>query len=279
VGKFIAKKSLGQHFLKDKNILRKIALSVKPSEYDFIVEIGPGLGALTEFLLERRIKYLISIDIDKRVIEYLKNKFKNELSDNFSIVHSDIRDINLKLLPEIKNTKSQKVKIVGNIPYNISADIFFWIFDQSYMIESAVLMVQKEVAERLVSEPGTKSYGILSVAVDLIGKAKMLFDVSPECFHPVPNVRSTVIEIVPEEKKYKKIEFSEIMKLVKTLFNQRRKTLKNNIKRFCIENNIEFDNLINLYEPSEKFFGKRAERLSSEEFVGIYNSIKTLKGN
>lgn len=261
------KKSLGQNFLIDNNIIRKIIESLQIEEDDFILEIGPGMGALTNELVKVS-GTLVAVDADKRAIEVLSEKYNGT---SINLIHSDIRDINLQELVEKSGKK--KVKIIGNIPYNISSDISFWIFDNRMLVDSAVIMYQREVAKRFTSAIRTKDYGILRVAIDLIGTSKLLFDVAPKCFKPVPKVVSSVVKFRFNENS--NIEFNEIMKLVKAAFNQRRKTLKNALKNYVETNTKEpFDIFFNRIEiQSQSYFTKRAEELMAKDYIALYDLL------
>jgi len=231
------------------------------------------MGALTELLIAEKCR-LIAVDTDERVIEHLTEKYNEH---NFELIHSDIRLIDLNGL--LKKYNSSKIKIIGNIPYNISSDISFWLFENSALIQTAVIMFQKEVAQRFTAKTRTKDYGILTVALDLTGTAKILFDVSPNCFYPKPEVTSSVVKFVFKNEINE--NFSEIMTLVKSAFNQRRKTLRNALKVY-VENmtGSSIDEIIKS-SASNKFVGelppdvffKRAEELTVGNFIGIYNFL------
>jgi len=274
--KILPKKSLGQNFLIDKNISRKIISSLDCNHDDVIIEIGCGTGALTELILFENPKFLFSFDIDKRAVETVSNQLSKSGKTNYEILHSDIREVGINELINKKNYGKLKVKVVGNIPYNISADILFWIFEQRDLIDIAIIMVQKEVAQRLTAKPNSKLYGITTVAMNLTGTCKALFDVSPKCFYPVPKVTSTVLKISPVPVKFSEVDFDKIMILVKTAFNQRRKVLKNALNSFFIGKNINMTEKINS-APKEilKMFSMRAEQLDTTDFITLYKYIAT----
>ncbi|MFC2131165.1 16S rRNA (adenine(1518)-N(6)/adenine(1519)-N(6))-dimethyltransferase RsmA [Bacteroidota bacterium] len=272
------KKSLGQHFLNDKNILLRIAGSINCSDSDIIIEIGPGTGALTEYILNKVPKHLFSVEIDKRAVEALYKSFPVDKLNNFDIINSDIRNINIRNLLSEYGFDDNIIKVIGNIPYNISADIFFWIFNQSNIIDKAVLMVQKEVAQRLCAKPRTKSYGILTVAVNVTGSCKTLFDVSPECFFPKPKVTSSVIEIMLENNKFNQMNFKTIMNIVKSAFSHRRKVIRNSMKSYFTNEGIDFSEFQKIHNTKyPDYFSKRAEELSPEDFIKLYHSISEFK--
>ena len=272
------KKSLGQNFLKDKNIASKIVNSLNCENNDNVVEIGPGTGALTDLLLKLPIK-LTGVEIDKKAIEILNKKYSQKYT-NFNLIHSDILKFSLNdIKTDSEKIENQGFKVIGNIPYYLSSEIFFWLFEQKHLIKKSILMVQKEVAKRLSAAPRTKDYGILTVATNLIGSSKILFDVSPTCFFPQPKVTSSIIEINFTNNNIETSEFKSIMKLVRAAFNQRRKTLRNSLTNY-INDNIKL-NLNDVVAAAEKsgidYFHKRAEELSSEDFVKFFHFFQTLK--
>lgn len=254
------KRTLGQNFLKDKNVARKIVATLKPNTNDTIIEIGPGPGVLTDILVETGAK-IIAIDIDNRSIDELSKRFSDK--HNIELINTDIRDYPLEKL-----TNSNIIKLIGNIPYNISSDIFFWVFEKAYLIENAVFTVQKEVAQRLCSVHGNKTYGITSVAMQLIGNAKLMFDISPHLFTPKPNVVSSVI-LMDNFITSPLPNYLNIIKLVKEAFNQRRKKMRNSISKYLEENNVDIND-----ERLANYLDKRAEQLSPQDFKDLFYLIK-----
>ena len=268
------KKSLGQNFLIDKNISAKIvgALNIQPD--DLMLEIGPGTGALTEILLQSDTT-LIVVDTDLRAVELLMNKFPPNKYPKLKIIHSDIRDINLKDILEQNN--KQKIKIIGNIPYNISGDICFWMFESAQLIDSCVMMFQKEVAKRLSAPIRTKDYGILTLAMNMTGNSKILFDVSPSCFYPKPEVTSSVVFMNFHDEKKSEEEYKTILQIVKAAFNQRRKTLRNSLRNLIEKGSqSKIDDFI-IKNEMTLLFSKRAEELSLEDFNYLAARIKKFK--
>lgn len=244
------KKHLGQHFLKDDNIARKIVDSL-PLTDGPILEIGPGMGVLTKFLLQLENKELFFMDTDAESIEYLKDSFRGHAE---KFIHADFLKYNLhSLFPE-------KFNIIGNFPYNISSQILFKVLEHRQQVGAVIGMIQKEVAERLAAGPGSKTYGILSVLLQAYYRIEYLFTVNETVFIPPPRVKSAVIRLTRNETE--KLDCDEVLffKVVKTAFNQRRKTLRNSLKSFYID-----------YERWEltHLAGKRAEQLSVEEFVKL----------
>jgi 16S rRNA (adenine1518-N6/adenine1519-N6)-dimethyltransferase len=242
-----AKKSLGQHFLTDKNIAKKIAGSIDGTP-SLVLEIGPGMGVLTQFLVPEHANLKV-IEIDKESVEYLSD---NKVIAEENIIFGDFLEMNLKeLLPE--NTS-----IIGNFPYNISSQIFFRVLENRDRVSQTVCMIQKEVAERLAAPPGSKTYGILSVLLQAYYKIEYLFTVHEHVFNPPPKVKSAVIRL--KRNDVEKLDCNEqlFFRLVKASFNQRRKTLRNSLRSFVRPEIL-----------SDPIFDKRPEQLNVSEFVYI----------
>ncbi|OGU13499.1 MAG: ribosomal RNA small subunit methyltransferase A [Ignavibacteria bacterium GWB2_35_12] len=271
---FKPKKLFSQNFLIDQNIAKKIASSIHSNEDDYIIEIGCGTGSLTKYLLEKK-STLIGTEIDWPAIEILSKIFPKKTFPNFILLNQDILQIGLSELIQKHNLpKSYKFLIAGNIPYKISSEIFFWLFHQSKNIKNAILMIQKEVAQRLTANPRTKEYGILTIAMELVGNCKSLFDVPPTCFHPRPDVTSTVIEMT-FNKTIEVQYFRNVMVIVRTAFNQRRKTLRNSLMNVFKKKFKSDKEKISkfIFENNDKYFKKRAEELTTEDFIGLYKLI------
>ena len=247
------KKSLGQHFLKDQNIARKIVLSLQPENIATVLEIGPGMGVLTRFLLENETYTTHVVEIDRESVEYLTVTYP-ELKDR--IIPNDF--LHLKL-PDLFPSP---FAIIGNFPYNIGSQIFFKVLENRDLIPQVVCMIQKEVAERIAAPPGSKTYGILSVLLQAFYHIEYLFTVHEHVFAPPPKVKSAVIRL----KRNTTIDLGCDEKLffavVKTAFNQRRKTIHNSLKSLVKEH------------PENEIFSKRPEQLSVAEFVYLTNLIK-----
>ena len=255
VGNVHPKKFLGQHFLIDENISKKIIDSIDFSLFDKVIEVGPGKGALTKYLFNLK-EDLTLIEIDKESILFLENEFKNE---NFEIIEKDFLKFNIpKSYPLLSN-----ILIIGNFPYNISSQILFKAIDDYNSISCLVGMFQKEVAERIVSVHNTKKYGILSVKTQLLYDVKILFNVSPNVFFPKPKVDSAVISMTRKKNITLDCDLNLLDKVIKLSFQQRRKKLKNSLKRLDIQENILEDSI----------FGLRPEQLSVEEFVKLTQKI------
>jgi len=213
------KKSLGQNFLNDPNIIRKIVRHLKADSNDQIIEIGPGTGALTGELL-KEYHNLTVIEIDDQAVKLLKQKFPG-----LHIIHSDILKINWNDLID----RSNPVYVIGNLPYYITTPILFSVLDNNKLFSRALLMMQKEVARRLSAVPGTREYGILSVQVQLMSSVQYEFTVSRNVFYPVPNVDSAIVSL-DFNKPPLKCQLANLKKVVRTAFNQRRKKLSNALK-------------------------------------------------
>ncbi len=249
------KKNLGQHFLSDRNIARKITDSLSCRGYDQVVEIGPGMGILTEFLLENNNFTSALIEIDRESAEYLRERFP-DISDKIS--EQDILQYSFSL------NYNRPVAVIGNFPYNISSQIFFRILENRNLVIEIVCMLQKEVAERITSPPGSKVYGILSVLLQAYYDTELLFKVGPGVFTPPPKVQSAVIRLT--RKTNYKLDCNEelFFKFVKAGFNQRRKMLRNSLAGFLKDKNAGFELL-----------SKRPEQLGVQEFVTLTNYIES----
>ena len=246
------KKALGQHFLNNKIVAEKIVESL--SDYQNILEIGPGTGILTQFLLKQKIDLRL-VEIDNESVSFLISKLK--INKNI-IYNQDFLKLNLSELFENKN-----FSIIGNFPYNISSQILFKIIDNRELISEMCGMFQYEVAERICEKEGTKKYGILSVLTQAFFDTKLLFEVPNKFFVPPPKVNSAVILL--KRKKNLKINCNEklFFKIVKISFQQRRKTLRNSLKQLNLTDNLR-EHII---------FDKRPEQLSVNQFVDLTNLI------
>ena len=242
-----AKKRLGQHFLKDENIAKKI-VDCLDGDVKNVLEIGPGMGVLTQYLLMKENYNLFVVEIDKESVSYLENHFPQFKQ---RILEEDF----LKL--DVQTVFSGEFSVIGNFPYNISSQILFKVLDNKNHIPEVVGMFQKEVAIRVASKPGNKDYGILSVLLQAFYDIEYLFTVEPEVFMPPPKVKSAVIRLKRNAVSQLECDEQKFKQLVKAAFNQRRKTLRNSLKSFLFID--EF--------TQEDIFKKRPEQLSVEEFV------------
>ncbi len=262
-------KALGQNFLIDKNIAIKTINALDISDDDYIFEIGPGEGALTQLILSKT-QQLTVIEIDRRAVDLLKQKF-----DNLDVVFEDFLKIDFNLLAA--KAKQKNIKVIGNIPYYISSEIFFKLFENSHQISKVILTIQKELAQRLSAKQKTKDYGILTIATQLCGKAKILFEVSADCFFPKPNVTSAVIEFSfnKENAQLNSDYFKQIMKFIRAAFNQRRKKLSNALSTYFsnISNGKDVILTIKNHHLYSSFLHKRAEELTKDDFIAFFNFI------
>ena len=247
------KKFLGQHFLKDQNIAENIALSLtRHTGYQQVLEVGPGTGVLTQFLLKQSMYETTVIEVDDESVAYLKKHYPD-----LAILHQDFLKFNLSLLP-------QPLAIIGNFPYNISSQIFFKVLDHRQIIPEVVGMLQKEVADRICSPPGNKTYGILSVLLQAYYTIEYLFTVEPHVFHPPPKVRSAVIRLKRNEIKQLDCDERLFRRVVKQGFQNRRKTLRNALKPLNLPESVRQSSTLNL----------RAEQLSVKDFVKLTQQIE-----
>ena len=250
-----AKKHLGQHFLKDENIAEKIANSLSFEGYSKVLEIGPGMGVLTKYLLEKKgTTYVIEIDTES--VEYLKANYL-ELASR--IIEKNFLKYDLTTIFD-----NEQFAIIGNFPYNISTQIVFKTLEMRDQIPEFSGMFQKEVAERICKKEGSKVYGILSVLTQAFYDAEYLFTVPPQVFSPPPRVDSGVIRLKRKENYKLKCDEKLFFKVVKTSFNQRRKTLRNSLKSFNLSDNLK----------ANVIFGKRPEQLSVEAFIELTDLIE-----
>ena len=250
------KKYLGQHFLKDLAVAENIVNALTFSQaYGDILEIGPGMGVLTDFLLKKKSVHTYVIDIDRESVKYLRQTYP-ELHER--IIEGDF----LKWDPS--TVFKGKFAIIGNFPYNISSQIFFRVLAFKNKIPEVVCMVQKEVAERIVSPPGNKTYGILSVLLQAFYDVEYLFTVEPDVFHPRPKVRSAVLRFQRNEVEALPCDEGLFQKLVKEGFQNRRKMLRNALKRINLPEKIRDLSVLN----------KRAEQLSVDQFIALTKKIE-----
>jgi len=249
------KKHLGQHFIKDDSICQRIADEIKPEgRYKKVLEVGPGMGALTRFLLVRTDFETSVIEVDRESVEYLNGYFPQLKGRIFSgdFLHIDPTQLMGK----------EPFAVVGNFPYNISTQILFKVLDYKDHIPEVVGMFQKEVAERIAEGPGTKAYGIISVLLQAFYDIEYLFTVEPEVFIPPPKVKSGVIRLTRNKTKQLDCDHKLFVQIVKMSFNQRRKMLRSSLKPFISVKKEVFDN-------HPELFTKRPETLSVQDFVWI----------
>ena len=261
----IPRKRFSQNFLTDRNIAARIVNALGLKGDDAVIEIGPGLGILTEGLLDSGVK-VIGIEIDRDLAGGLKERFNGR--NNLEIINADALKISYK---ELAVQRKEKLKVVSNLPYNISTPIIFKLLEESEIFSMFLLMLQKEVAQRIVSPPDNKEYGVLSVMVQLLADVKIEFDVPPSCFHPAPKVYSSVVRFNILNKPRIDVEDVAFFKrVVKASFGQRRKTLLNALKSLNIETPqlVELLNIINIDSK------RRGETLTLEEFAVLSRGLK-----
>jgi 16S rRNA (adenine1518-N6/adenine1519-N6)-dimethyltransferase len=251
-----AKKHLGQHFLRDENIAKKIADTLSLKDYKNILEIGPGMGVLTKYLLEKDITTFV-IEIDTESVDYLKANYLNLAS---RIIEKDFLKYDINEV-----FKGEPLAIIGNFPYNISSQIVFKTLELRAQIPEFSGMFQKEVAQRICQKEGNKTYGILSVLTQAFYDAEYLFTVSPGVFNPPPKVDSGVLRLTRKENFTLPCDENLFFKVVKTAFQQRRKTLRNSLKTFNLSDNLK----------ANVIFDKRPEQLSVEAFLELTTLIES----
>ena len=245
------RKRWGQNFLADRNLLDKIVRTIDPKKSDSILEIGPGEGALTE-LIYPLVKEMVAIEIDPMLIEHLKNR---ESLKGLNIVHGDVLLQDIESLP-VKNL----VRVIGNIPYNITSPIIFWLIEQLHFWDDAFIMMQKEVAERLSAVVGTKAYGRFTVVTGAYLNMEYCFTIPPDVFIPKPKVDSAIIRFTKKENPLISDEkYMRFNKLVSAAFSQRRKMLRNTLKGWDIHPDLQ----------EQINFNRRPETLTIEEFASM----------
>ncbi|MEI7758384.1 MAG: 16S rRNA (adenine(1518)-N(6)/adenine(1519)-N(6))-dimethyltransferase RsmA [Bacteroidota bacterium] len=252
--KHVAKKKFGQNFLKDSSIIHAIIQSIQPLQNDLLVEIGPGLGALTKPLLEKT-KHLFAIELDRDIVNWMQNQYSK---NNITIFNEDVLNFNFHQF-------DKKIRIVGNLPYNISTPILFKCIEDIKIITDLHFMLQKEVVDRMIAAPSSSEYGRLSVMLQYYFAMEHLVHVPKESFDPEPKVESSFVRLIPYDNyPFVANNIDQFGKIVKEAFSQRRKTIRNTLKNFMNAN--DFENIdIN---PQ-----LRAENLSVSDFVKISNYL------
>tara|TARA_R110002051_G_scaffold70772_1_gene127452 strand:+ start:14102 stop:14968 length:867 start_codon:yes stop_codon:yes gene_type:complete len=259
-----AKKHLGQHFLKDEDIAKQIADTLLQKEYKNVIEIGPGTGVLTKYLLLRNSN-LVAMDLDTESITYLNENFPLEHpkafqgKGTFKVIEADFLNFDIQTL-----FGEEQFGITGNFPYNISTQIVFKMLELRDQVPEFSGMFQKEVAERICSKEGSKAYGILSVLAQAFYDAEYLFTVQPDVFDPPPKVQSGVLRLIRKSNFQLPCDEQLFRRVVKTAFNQRRKTLRNSLKTFTLSDNLKEDIIFDL----------RPEQLAVEDFIALTKKIE-----
>ena len=254
-GKVRPKKRLGQHFLTDQRIAQKIAQALSGwQDYRQVLEVGPGMGVLTQYLLQDNRFLTHAVELDRESVDYLRQHFP-DLQER--VYYADF------LKKDLSDLFSEPFALIGNFPYNISSQIFFKVLDHRQQIPEVVGMIQKEVAQRIASGPGSKVYGILSVLLQAYYTVELLFSVAPGVFNPPPKVQSAVVRLRRNDTQQLACDEKQFFRVVKQAFQNRRKTLRNALKP------------INLPEAVKALpvLDKRAEQLSVEDFVSLTQKI------
>ena len=267
--RFNFQKKFGQNFLIDTHVLDKIIDASGVTEDDFVLEIGPGIGTMTQYLCERA-REVVAVEIDKNLIPILSDTLKNY--SNVTVINEDILKLDICKLAEEKN-QGKPIKVVANLPYYITTPIIMGLFESHVPIDSITIMVQKEVAERMQEKPGSKEYGALSLAVQYYAKPEIVANVPPNCFMPRPNVGSAVIRLTRHEKPPVEVEDEKLVfRIIRASFNQRRKTLANglnNSPEIHLPKEVIQESIVSLGVPENI----RGEALSLEQFAELSNEI------
>ena len=266
---FAFQKKFGQNFLIDSNVLENILEAAGITKDDFVLEIGPGIGTMTQYLCESA-RQVLAVEIDKMLIPILEDTLSEY--DNVEVINQDVLKVDIKSLVEEKNN-GRPIKVVANLPYYITTPIIMGLFESKVPIESITIMVQKEVADRMQTGPGSKDYGALSLAVQYYAEAKVMLNVSATCFMPRPNVDSAVIKLTRHQESPVEVKDESLMfRIIRASFNQRRKTLVNGLK-----NSSELDFSKEEITEAIKSIGKeeniRGEKLTLEEFAKLSNAL------
>ncbi|MBN2411194.1 ribosomal RNA small subunit methyltransferase A [candidate division KSB1 bacterium] len=250
------KQSLGQNFLTDKNIALKIVHSLQLDKEDTVLEIGPGLGVLTK-IVQPKVRKLVAVEIDRNLAAMLEEQFSE--CPNCEIVQSDFLQYNMS------DFKEKNIRVIGNIPYNITSPILFKIIDNRSAVKDLTMLIQKEVAQRIVTRPNTKDYGILAVFSQTFAEVKILMHVPSTVFSPKPKVESSLVRwVFTEEYAQDILDIELFKKIVRQAFGKRRKMLRNSLREFFELNTGIFD------------YTKRPEQLDIKEWIGFANKMKAI---
>jgi 16S rRNA (adenine1518-N6/adenine1519-N6)-dimethyltransferase len=270
---FAFQKKFGQNFLIDSNVLESIIRGAEITKDDFVLEIGPGIGTMTQYLCEAA-RQVVVVEIDKMLIPILEDTLSEY--DNVEVINQDVLKVDIKSLAEEKNN-GKPIKVVANLPYYITTPIIMGLFESGVPIDSITIMVQKEVADRMQTGPGSKDYGALSLAVQYYATAKVILNVSATCFMPRPNVDSAVIKLTRHKEPTVNVADEKLMfKIIRASFNQRRKTLVNGLKN-SPELSFSKEQIVKAIEKIGKPETIRGEALTLEEFAELANAFTELK--
>ena len=265
---FRPKKSLGQHFLKDTEIVREIINKARFDPTDRVLEIGPGLGALT-LVLAKGVHHVIAVEKDSRLADILNKRLATEKIENVLLINEDILKLDFSRIPSLHE---RNLRVIGNLPYNISSPILEKLVENRHMVNRAVLMLQSELAGRLIASPGTKAFGALTVLVQYHAHISPLLYVQKEAFHPRPKVDSMVLEIDFQRPYPKRTEDDvKFRRIVKGAFAQRRKTLLNSLKNSLVSYNRE--EILAALESCDIDPKRRAETLTIEDFLKLTSTL------
>ena len=267
---FDFQKKFGQNFLIDERVLEKIISAAEVNKEDFVLEIGPGIGTMTQYLAENA-REVMAVEIDKNLIPILSDTLS--AYDNVSILNADILKVDIAKIVEEKNG-GKPVKVVANLPYYITTPIIMGLFESHVPIDSITVMVQKEVADRMQSGPGTKDYGALSLAVQYYAKPEIVANVPPNCFMPRPKVGSAVIRLTRHEQCPVDVEDEKFMfRVIRASFNQRRKTLANGLNN-APDIQVSKEDIAKALEELGVGASIRGETLTLEQFARLSNILK-----
>ena len=266
---FAFQKKFGQNFLIDSNILENIVEAAEITKDDFVLEIGPGIGTMTQYLCEAA-RQVTAVEIDKMLIPILEDTLSEY--DNVEVINQDVLKVDIKSLTKEKND-GRPIKVVANLPYYITTPIIMGLFESGVPIDSITIMVQKEVAERMQTGPGSKEYGALSLAVQYYADAKVMLNVSASCFMPRPNVDSAVIKLTRYKEPVVEVKDEKLMfRVIRASFNQRRKTLVNGLKNSA-ELDFSKEEIVSAIHHIGKEESIRGEKLTLEEFAKLSNYL------
>ncbi len=266
---FAFQKKFGQNFLIDSNILESIVSAADITKDDFVLEIGPGIGTMTQYLCETA-RQVVAVEIDKMLIPILQDTLSEY--DNVEVINQDVLKLDINALAQEKNA-GQPIKVVANLPYYITTPIIMGLFESGVPIESITIMVQKEVADRMQTGPGSKDYGALSLAVQYYAEAKVQLNVSATCFMPRPNVDSAVIKLTRHKTPVVDVKDEKLMfKVIRASFNQRRKTLVNGLKNSS-ELDFSKEKILEAINAIGKEENIRGEKLTLEDFANLTNAL------
>ena len=269
---FVFQKRFGQNFLIDTHVLERIIEAAQITKDDFVIEIGPGIGTMTQYLAEAA-REVAAVEIDRALIPILKDTLSSY--DNVTVINEDILKVDIAALAEEKNG-GKPIKVVANLPYYITTPIIMGLFEKKVPLESITVMVQKEVADRMQVGPGTKDYGALSLAVQYYAEPYIVANVPPNCFMPRPSVGSAIIRLTRHKEMPVQVKDEQLMfKLIRASFNQRRKTLANGLKNSS-ELNLSKEVIEQAIEQLGKGASIRGEALTLEEFARLANIISDL---